>query len=304
LGGFLAEYLKDSGLNLNLMVHHKDISPALKDLPNVRVFKADLNDSKTLKPALQNVDTVVHFAGVLFKHNPARFLHMANTKYFENLMQQAIMCHVKRVILISFPHVEGETYPERPAKGKHYGNSISVHARTRREEEKALFGYGKFVGMEAIALRTGMVYGKNLRMLEAAKWFARHRLLWIWKKPTHIHLISLPDFLEATKQTIIKPNIQGIYHIGDEGKQTIQHFLDKATEKWGLKPPRRMPVFIINLAAIFFELCAMLFGVKCPLTIDVVKLGMGSYYGDTNRMKEELLPELKYETFLQGIDTL
>ncbi|MCK9155592.1 MAG: hypothetical protein M0P12_05720, partial [Paludibacteraceae bacterium] len=28
------------------------------------------------------------------------------------------------------------------------------------------------------------------------------------------------------------------------------------------------------------------------------------YYGDTKRMKEDLLPELKYKTFKEGIETL
>jgi len=89
-------------------------------------------------------------------------------------------------------------------------------------------------------------------MIDAARWFARHRLLGIWKEPTFIHLISVPDFLEATKQAIIKPNISGIYHLGDEGQQTLQQFLDEATKQWGYKTPRRMPVWLIRMAAGIF----------------------------------------------------
>jgi nucleoside-diphosphate-sugar epimerase len=304
LGGLLAAYLKDSNLTLNLMIHKKGVAPELKGLPHVHVFRADLNNAKSLKPALQNVDTVVHFAGVLFKHNPGRFLPTTNTRYFMKLLEQSIVSHVKRIILISFPHVEGESYPELPAKGEHYGVPNSVHAQTRQEEERALFGFGKFVGMEAVALRAGMVYGRGVLMIDAARWFARRRLLGIWKEPTYIHLISLPDFLEATKQAIIKPNIQGIYHLGDEGVQTLQQFLDEATRQWGYKKPWRMPVPLIKLAAILFESGSMLFGIKSPLTCDFLKIGMVSYYGDTQRMRDELLPELKYKTFRQGIDIL
>jgi nucleoside-diphosphate-sugar epimerase len=304
LGGLLANYLKDSDLELNLMIHKKDVSPELKGLPHVHVFRADLNDSQSLKPALQDADTVVHFAGVLFKHNPAKFLPRTNTKYFMNLMQQAIMAHVKRIILISFPHVEGETYPQLPAKGEQYGVPDSVHARTRQQEERAMFGFGKFVGMETVALRVGMVYGRGVLMIDAARWFARRRLLGVWKEPTSIHLISLPDFLEATKQAIIRPDISGIYHLGDDGQQTLQEFLDEAALQWGCKKPWRMPVRLIKFAAVLFELGSMLFGLKSPLTRDFIKIGMVSYYGDTRRMREELLPELKYKTFRKGIDTL
>ncbi|MEI6853619.1 MAG: NAD-dependent epimerase/dehydratase family protein [Bacteroidota bacterium] len=304
LGGFLAEYLKNEDLTLHLMIHKKDVAPDLKGLPNVNIFRADLNDSSSLKPALQGVDTIVHFAGVLFKHNPGKFLPRTNTKYFMNLLQQAIIAQVKRIILISFPHVEGESFPQIPATGEHYGVPTSVHARTRQEEERALFGFGKFVSIEAVSLRVGMVYGRGVLMIDGARWFAKHRMLGVWKDPTWIHLISLPDFLESTKQAILRPGIKGIYHLGDEGEQTLQQFLDAASEQWGYKRPWRMPLGLIRTAAFLFEMASLLFGIKSPLTRDFVKIGMVSYYGDTSRMRKELLPELKYKTIDQGIGTL
>ena len=38
LGGLLSDYLKNSGLLLNLMIHNKDISPELKNHKNIEVF--------------------------------------------------------------------------------------------------------------------------------------------------------------------------------------------------------------------------------------------------------------------------
>ena len=65
-----------------------------------------------------------------------------------------------------------------------------------------------------------------------------------------------------------------------------------------------MPLWMINTAARFFELCSRLFGVRSPLTVDFIRIGQVSYYGDTSRMKEELLPRLKYRDFREGIGTL
>ena len=48
LGGLLAEYLKDSGLILNLLIHKKDIPLKLKESPDIRSFKADLGDKDSL----------------------------------------------------------------------------------------------------------------------------------------------------------------------------------------------------------------------------------------------------------------
>ena len=38
------------------------------------------------------------------------------------------------------------------------------------------------------------------------------------------------------------------------------------------------------------------------LTKDFVRIGQVSYYGDTARMRNELLPKLKYKTFEDGLE--
>ena len=218
-------------------------------------------------------------------------------------METAIEQKVKRIILISFPHVEGETTPEQPACGSLNKKPISSHAQTRLEEEKQLFEKCRENNIEAISLRVGMVYGKGILMIDAAQWFARHYLLGVWKKPTFIHLISKDDFVQSLEAAILKPQIEGIYHIGDEGIQTLQEFLDTITVYKGNRKPWRMPVWMIMTAARAFELFSAIFGTRSPLTRDFIKIGMASYYGDTSRMWKELLPTLKYPTFKDGLDT-
>lgn len=302
LGNLLANYLAKESLHLNLMYHHKQINADLSNRDNVSVFKADLSDRSTIMKSFEGVDTVIHFAGVLFKSNPEKFLPTTNTQYFRNLTEVAIEKNVRRVILVSFPHVEGETFPDKPAKGILDGNPTSVHARTRLEEERILFeNEDKF---EAVSLRVGMVYGKGILMIDAAKWFAKHKLLGIWKKPTWIHLISKDDYLEATKNSIVKNNISGIYHLGDEGTQTLQEFFDDAATHWGYRKPIRMSQNLIFFAARLFEFYSRLFNTRSPLTRDFIRIGMVSYYGDTSRMRSELLEYLKYRTYKEGIETL
>lgn len=303
LGGLLAENLKNKNVELNLMVHKKDVSPSLKGLDNVKIFEADLAEKNTLTNSLLGVDTVVHFAGVLFKHNPEKFLHTTNTKYFNNLLTVAVEQGVKRVILISFPHVEGETTPKNPARGILTGNPISVHAITRLEEEKHLFEVCSKHGIEPVVLRLGMVYGKDILMMDAAKILSKYMIMGVWRKPVFIHLISKIDFINVTIAAIENDHISGIYHVGDEGIQTLQEFLDEVTKYWGYHKPWRMPTWLILAAAQMSEIASFLFGVRSLLTKDFVKIGMVSYYGDTTRMRKELLPELKYKTFREGLET-
>jgi nucleoside-diphosphate-sugar epimerase len=302
LGSLLAEHMKED-VKLHLMYHRKKPKPEISSHPNVNLFQADLAEPESLYECMKGVDVVVHFAGVLFKHHPEKFLPKTNTTYFRNLVAVAQECGVKRIILISFPHVEGETFPEKPATGRLDGNPTSVHAKTRLEEEKVMFASDQG-NIETISLRVGMVYGKGILMIDAARRFAKYRILGIWKQPTWIHLISTHDFLESTKQAILKDHIKGIYHLGDDGVQTLQEFLDAATQFWGYPKPKRMPIRLIMAAADLFEIASFLFRTKSPLTRDFVRIGSVSYYGDTKKAREELYDTFKYKTFREGIDTL
>jgi len=299
LGGLLSYYLKDR--NLHLLTHNKQVDEELKNRSNIRIFQVDLAEKETLNPAMKEVNTVVHFAGVLFKARPEKFLPVTNTLYFNNLLDVAIEQKVKRIILISFPHVEGETTPQNPATGRLDSNPVSMHAITRLQEEKDLFHKCSEAGIEAVSLRVGMVYGKGILMIDTAEWFGKHYLLGIWKKPTYIHLISKDDFLSATTAAIDKENVSGIYHIGDEGVQTLQEFLDRVARYKHYHKPWRMPNWMIKTAAQGFELFSAVFKTRSPLTKDFVTIGQVSYYGDTKRTRNELLPELKYKTLEDGI---
>lgn len=191
LGSILAQDMVCDNVVLHLLWHRKEISPSMAGKENVKTFKIDLADKKTLTDALKGVDTVVHFAGVLFQGRPEKFLPKTNVGYFENLLDSALKAGVRRIVLISFPHVEGETSPEHPATGRLDGKPNSVHAQTRLEEEKLLTAQ---TGVEKVILRCGMVYGRGILMIDTARWFSRYCLLGICSKPNVTHLISTEDF--------------------------------------------------------------------------------------------------------------
>ncbi|MBN1532035.1 MAG: NAD-dependent epimerase/dehydratase family protein [Spirochaetes bacterium] len=304
LGGLLARHLVDNReIRLFLMVHHRDVDQSLKDNGEVTVMRADLARKETLVPVLKDIDVVVHFAGVLFKSNPEKFLHITNIEYFENLVDSCIHNGVKRIILISFPHVEGESSHTNPARGRLDAVPESVHAATRLEEERYLFSNESTGQYEAVSLRVGMVYGKGILMIDAARWLSRHCLLGVWRKPTWIHLISKIDFLDSLESAVVKPGIGGIYHVGDEGIQTLQEFLDTVTAYWGYRKPWRLPLFLIYCAAALCEFVSRLLNIRSPLTRDFITIGRVSYYGDTSRMRRELLAGLKYRNYKEGIET-
>jgi nucleoside-diphosphate-sugar epimerase len=299
LGNLLSRFILENEKNpsLILMQHRKKVSSVIAEHPGVSVREADLAKPETLYRCLNSVDIIVHFAGVLFKADPEKFLPETNTQYFKNLVDAAKEKNIKKLILISFPHVEGPTSRKNPAKGRLDGNPVSVHARTRLEEEQILFNEIEI----PISLRVGMVYGKGILMMDAGEWFARRYLLGVWKESTEIHLISKTDFCKAVVAAVKSETAKGIYHVGDEGNDTLQSFLDLACDTWGCKKPWKMPLWLIYSAARIFETASKVFHTKSPLTKDFIDIGRVSYYGDTDRFRTELLPELTYRDIVEGI---
>jgi nucleoside-diphosphate-sugar epimerase len=301
LGSILARYLLGSGTDqIRFMVFRRDVSDDLKAPGRSEVFRADLGKPEMLAAAVEGADVIIHFAGVLFKANPERFLQTTNTGYFRNLVDAANKHHVRKIILVSFPHVEGSSTFDRPASGRLDGNPNSWHAKTRLEEEKHLFAN---VPMP-VCLRVGMVYGRGILMIDAARWLATRRLLGVWKEPTQIHLISKEDFCAACAAAITSESTSGIYHVGDDGRVTLQEFFKLACQQWDLPPPWTMPLPLIYTAARCCEMFSQLTGSASPLTCDFINIGRVSYYGDTSRFRTELLPVLRYPTIREGLGTL
>lgn len=313
LGGLLARHLicnpafgspAAGGHELRLMYHRRPLPADIAAVPRVQSIRADLTDPRTLPPAVAGVDVVVHFAGVLFAPRPERFLPETNTGWFSHLLDASLAANVGRVILISFPHVEGPTSVEQPATGRLDRQPISVHAKTRLAEERLLLDRTVGTATTPVVLRLGMIYGRGILMIEAARWLARRRLLAVWREPTLMQLLSIADYLRAVEAAILRPGVAGIYHVGDERPVSLQEFLDKACQVWGYPPPKQMPMSLIYAAASVCELFALVAGTRSPLTRDFVRLGCVSHWGDTRRARAELIPDLRFPTLETGLSTL
>ena len=304
LGSRLARHLLPTAHELRLMYHRRPLPDDVAHGANVRPIKADLAEPVTLVPAVDGVDTIVHFAGRLFAPRPERFLPETNTRWFANLLTAALPARVGRIILISFPHVEGPTSVEQPATGRLDRHPVSMHARTRLEEERLLIERTKSTATSPVVLRLGMIYGRGILMIEAARWLARRRLLCVWREPTMFQLLSTADYLGAVEAAIFRPRIQGIYHIGDEQPVTLQQFLDEACRVWGYHRPVRMPFSAVYAAAWLCEWFAIIARTRSPLTRDFVRLGRVSHWGDTGRARAELIPVLRHPTLESGLSTL
>lgn len=304
LGGFLARYLLHSPHRLRLMTHRTEIGSDLRAATNVEVIRADLGDPSTLDGVCDGVDRIIHFAGVLFEPRPARFLSTTNIVFVQNLLDEALAAGVGKIVLVSFPHVEGDTTPEHPASGRLNLSPPSVHAQTRLQAEREILERTEGSGTTPVVLRSGTIYGRGVLMVEAARWLMRRRMLPVWRKPTWYHWLALPDFLACARAAVEDGKVHGIYQLGDDRPMLLQESLDHFADHWGYARPLRLPSWTFFLAAAAVEAFALLTGSPAPLHRDFMRIGMVSHVGDTRRMKEDLLPRLAYPTLEDGLPLL
>jgi nucleoside-diphosphate-sugar epimerase len=304
LGSRLARHLLGTDHQVRLLVHRTELPSDLASSQNVEVYRADLAKPETLRPACSNADTIVHLAGVLFAPKPEEFLPRTNVGFVENLLSATQGSPVKKFILVSFPHVEGETTLEHPATDRLDCSTDVVHFRTRLRAECLLLERCSGTSMNPVILRAGIVYGQGIKLIEAARRMLRYRLLAVWQKPTWIHLIAFPDFVAAVVAAIENESAKGIYNVCDDKPLTIQDFLDELAAHFGCGKPWRLPKWMFYAAAASCETAAWLFKAPSPLTLDIVRAGMTSAVADTSRMKRELLSRLAYPTLADGIELL
>jgi nucleoside-diphosphate-sugar epimerase len=304
LGSRLARHLTPTGHDLRLMYHRTPLPDDVLEAANVHPINADLAAPATLPAAVAGTDVIVHFAGRLFAPRPSSFLPETNTRWFSNVLAAGLAAKVGRIVLASFPQVEGPTSVEHPATGRLDRHPISVHARTRLEEERLLIERTRGTDTTPVILRLGVVYGRGILMIEAARWLARRRLLCIWPEPTIYQFLSTADYLRAAEAAILQPGVRGIYQVGDDEPVTVQRFLDEACRVWGYSRPPRVPFPAIYAAASVCEGFAMIAGTSSPLTRDFVRLGRVPHWGDTARARKELIPKLSYPTLETGLATL
>jgi nucleoside-diphosphate-sugar epimerase len=304
LGSSLARHLNRRHYRLRLLTHRAPLPPDLSAGSRLEVVRADLARPELLPPVCRDVDAVVHFAGVLFAPRPERFLPITNLRYVENLVDASLQAGVRRLILVSFPHVEGPTTPGHPATGILDGAPISVHAQTRLAAERALFDRCRGRRMRPIVLRSGLIYARGVKMIEAARGLMRRSLLPVWPEPTWIHLLALPDFLRSVEAALTRRAAVGVYLLGDDLPMTLQTFLDALAWHWGTPRPRRLPGVLFPLAGALTEVAATVLGTASPLTRDFIRIGRVPHVVDTTRMRRELLPRLAYPTLREGLPLL
>ena len=162
IGSKLTEQLALQGNTIHLLCR---TTPALPEFQkaNIKIFKGDITNPESLKPALENVDRLYHLAAYarLWAKNASVFQTL-NVKGTENMLAAAKAAGVLKVVYTSTAGVIG------PSKDKPMTETdpritgfFNLYESTKSEAEAVAMDYAK-QGLNICILNPSRIYGPGL----------------------------------------------------------------------------------------------------------------------------------------------
>lgn len=151
-------------------------SPLIEDSEHESLVVGSIDGQTNWHEALDGVDCVVHLAArVHIMHPTSQDKHRfyeTNVAGTERLATQAAAAGVRRFVYLSSIKVNGESTQQQPFRSDDKPNPQDDYGISKWQAEQALFDIAQGSGMEAIAIRSPLVYGPGVRanFLRLMRW--------------------------------------------------------------------------------------------------------------------------------------
>lgn len=231
VGSHVAERLRGRGHALRCTVRASSDLRWLEGL-DAETAEVDLADGGGLEAALEDVERVVHVAGVTRAHR-AELFRRVNVEGTRRLAGAALGAGVRRFVFVSSLAARG---PDGA------GGAVSAYGRSKRAAEGRLRRLAPADGMEAVVLRPGGVYGpRDTDLLELFRLAARG---WFPLAPSAgvVQPIYVDDLAAAVGAAADAeaPGF-GPWPLAGRGRHGWSELADGVEEALG-RPMRRIPV--------------------------------------------------------------
>jgi nucleoside-diphosphate-sugar epimerase len=196
IGRELCGQLSAQGWRVRAAVRSGRAIPAAFDTVTV-----DAIDERTdWRPALDNIDAVIHLAGRAhvvkdWATDPLADFRRINVEGTRNLARQAANAGIRRFVFISSIKVNGENTPlDRPYTAADPPAPADPYGISKYEAEEALRSVSSESGMEVVIIRPPLVYGPGVQgnFLTMMRWLDKG--------------IPLPLGLVSNKRTLVALN--------------------------------------------------------------------------------------------------
>lgn len=283
LGTHISQQLTAMGCGVRAIVRASSDLTYLKTLPAIEFFQADLHDRKSLGPALDGVDAVIHAAGGGKIKRTNDFYHQ-NTHTTEELVAavRKMQQPPSRMVLVSSVAAAGPSFGARPRSESDVPKPVSHYGRSKLEAEAICLAAAGNIHVTVI--RPPAIYGpRDTRMLAIFQGIQKGLLL---KPPGKLmSLIYGPDCARAIILALSGSQQSGQVYYVDDGEshtwvklgQEIHNALDPSNRTKRMLSVR-VPAGFIYWSGALNEIRARVTGRPALITRDKWRDGKQPYW--------------------------
>jgi nucleoside-diphosphate-sugar epimerase len=240
VGSHVAQAFVEAGYEVRCGLRASSDPRWISDIA-VELVPLDLARPKDLHQAVEDIDVIVHTAGVTKARRTSDY-HQVNVEGTRRIAAAAAGAGVRRFVLISSLAARG---PDTLAKDGR-DRPASAYGRSKLEAEEDLRVFGK--QMEIVVLRPAAVYGpRDTDLLPLFK-MARSGWLFVPSGPNFLQPVYATDVAQAALAATRQPAGFGPFPVAEASRYTWQNVADRLEQALGRS------VCVIRLPAAAFRL--------------------------------------------------
>lgn len=290
IGFHVVQSLLDRGERVRVLLRRTSNAAALERL-GIELFYGDLTDKSSLDGIAENVNHVIHLAGMLGGAKvPEQQYWEVNVRGTANLLDQFRDKPLERFVYCSTTGVLGpisnppadETWPLHPS---------NLYELTKGEGEILVQRYGQDMNMPVVIIRPGLVYGPgNLHLLGLFRTIQQGLFFLIGTGASLLDPVYIDDAVQGLLLGLYCPPAVGhTYIIAGERPVTVAELAHAIGQALDHRPYRfRLPVWVAMGLARCLDGLGRVLHFEPPLTLSRVRFLTENRACRIDRARDEL----------------
>ncbi len=297
IGSHLIELLlkeKISPSNIRLFVEEKSTSTNLPNL-SFDIVKGDIRDKKTVKKAMEGVETVFHLAAITsFAADTYDLYKAINVEGTQNLLDECKGRKMQKFVLFSSIAVFGlpawtgdiknwdETHP------KTYSD---IYGKSKWEAEERVVMAHKKWGIPYTIIRPSSVYGPRDKgqLYGLYKTIKNKHFFMIGKGENKMHFVFVKDLVKGVRQAQLSKYKASDYILAGKEPVAFKEVVRLVAQSINAPLPRfGVPKNVALLLSYIMDSLGKLIGIRSPLFPSRVKVMTTNYYYKIDKARKEI----------------
>lgn len=294
LGGHLLQALQQRGERIRALVLPVEHTEKLL-AQGVEVVRGDVTDTRTLTPAVKDIEMIFHLAGMMGVERPLAEYRLVNVTGTGNLYLAAQQAGVRRFVHTSSHTVYGLGYGRFLTEKDALRPDPDPYSITKAEGDRLIRRLMLNNGMETVILRPGTFFGPGDRLHfgRIAQRMKDGKGVIIGRGNNALPFCYVTDIVQGFLLAAYHEKAPGnIYNISNDQPLTQQEIFNAvANEVSGKRPTRHLPYRPTYYGSIIAEKVARITRTR-PM---VTRLGVMMFGTDNRHSIEKARRELGYE---------